>query len=76
MPSSYNIVIDMSFYSDLEFYEMETKIYDACQIIFDNFENINIRINKDNTFMIDGYQKTTTECSVKQVKVDNDKYDF
>jgi hypothetical protein len=46
----------MSFDSDLEIYEMETKIYDACQIIFDNFENITDRINKDSTFVIDVYQ--------------------
>jgi hypothetical protein len=76
MPSKYNIVIDMDFDSDLEFYEIEEKIYDACQKIFDNFENITIKINKDNLFEIDGYQKTTTEYSVKQVNINNNKYDF
>ena len=76
MPSQYNITISMSFDDDMEMYQMEEKVYNACQLIFDNFENIVIKINKDTTFEMDGYQKTTTEYSMKQVNVDDSKYDF
>lgn len=73
--SQYNILISMSFDSEDEMYLMEEKVYNACQLIFDNFENISIKITKDSTFEIDGYQKTTTEYSVKEVNM-NTKYDF
>lgn len=66
----------MSFDDDMEMYQMEEKVYNACQLIFDNFENIVIKINKDTTFEMEGYQKTTTEYSMKQVNVDDSKYDF
>lgn len=72
----YNIIIDISSDEEIEMCDMEKKVYDACQIIFDNFENITIKINKDEIFEVDGYQKTTTEYSIKQVNVDKDKYDF
>ena len=75
MPSQYNITIEMSFDDDIEICDMETKVYDACQVLFDNFENINVKITKDMTIEIDGYQKTTTEYSAKQVNM-NIKYDF
>lgn len=78
MPSQYNIIIDMSFDSEDEMCDMEQKVYDACQSLFDNFENITIKISKDTTFEIDSYQKTTTEYSVKHVDGNNhnDNYDF
>jgi len=72
----YNIIIDISSDEEIEMCDMEKKVYDACQSIFDNFENITIKINKDEIFEVDGYQKTTTEYSIKQVNVDKDKYDF
>lgn len=75
MPSHYNITIEMSFDEEIEICDMEKKVYDSCQLIFDNFENINIKITKDTIFEIDGYQKTTTEYSTKQVNM-NIKYDF
>lgn len=76
MPSQYSITIDMSFQSDLEMVEMEEKVYNACQLIFDNFDNINVKINKDFTIEIDGYQRTINEYSIKQVNIDENKYDF
>jgi len=76
MPSQFNITIEMGFDSDMEMYEMEEKVYNACQLIFDNFENIQVKITKDMTIEIDGYQKTTTEYSVKEVNMDIKKYDF
>jgi hypothetical protein len=76
MPSQYNISISMSFDDDMEMYEMEEKVYNACQLLFDNFENIIIKINKDTTFEMDGYQKTTSEYSLKEVNVNDSKYDF
>lgn len=81
MQSQYNIIIDMSFDSEMEMYEMEEKVYNACQLIFDNFENITVKITKDSTFEISGYQKTTTEYSVKQTNVlpnisNDDEFDF
>jgi hypothetical protein len=66
----------MNFSDESEMYEIEEKLYNACQLIFDNFENITIKITKDNIFEIDGYQKIITESSVKQVNIKNDKYDF
>jgi hypothetical protein len=66
----------MSFQSDLEMVEMEEKVYNACQLIFDNFDNINVKINKDFTIEIDGYQRTINEYSIKQVNIDENKYDF
>lgn len=75
MPSQYNIIIDMSFDSEDDMADMEKKVYDACQSLFDNFENITIKISKDETFEIDSYQKTTTEYSVKHVG-GNEGYDF
>ena len=76
MPSQFNITIEMGFDSDMEMYEMEEKVYNACQLIFDNFENIQVKITKDMTIEIDGYQKTTTEYSVKEVNMNINKYDF
>lgn len=76
MSSRFNITISMSFDEDAEMYQMEEKVYNACQLIFDNFENIIVKINKDTTFEIEGYQKTTTEYSIKEVNVDDSKYDF
>ena len=76
MPSQYSITIDMSFESELEMVEMEEKVYNACQLIFDNFDNINVKINKDFTIEIDGYQRTINEYSIKQVNIDENKYDF
>ena len=55
MQSQFNITIDMSFDSDMEMFEMEEKVYNACQLIFDNFENIKVKITKDMTIEIDGY---------------------
>jgi len=75
MPT-FNITIDMSFDDELEMYEMEEKLYNACQLIFDNFENINVKINRDKVFEMDGYQKTTTEYSLKQINISENKYDF
>lgn len=72
----FNITIDMSFEEESEIYEIEEKVYNACQLLFDNFENITIKINRDKTFEIDGYQKTTTEYSIKQVNIQENKYDF
>lgn len=76
MPSQYNVQITMSFDSEDEMYLMEEKVYNACQLIFDNFENITVKITKDLTFEIDGYQKTTTEYSIKEVNTQENKYDF
>jgi hypothetical protein len=76
MPSQFSITIDMSFESELEMVEMEEKVYNACQLIFDNFDNINVKINKDFTIEIDGYQRTINEYSIKQVNIDENKYDF
>lgn len=72
----FNITIDMSFEEESEIYEIEEKVYNACQLLFDNFENITIKINRDKTFEIDGYQKTTTEYSIKHVNIQENKYDF
>jgi hypothetical protein len=72
----FNITIDMSFEEESEIYEIEEKVYNACQLLFDNFENITIKINRDKTFEIDGYQKTTTDYSIKQVNMQENKYDF
>lgn len=76
MPSQFNITIEMSFDSDKDMYEMEENVYDACQLLFDNFENIKVKITKDTTMEIDGYQKTITEYSIKQVNTNENKYDF
>ena len=46
MQSQFNITIDMSFDSDMEMFEMEEKVYNACQLIFDNFENIKVNPRK------------------------------
>lgn len=73
--SRYNITIDINFESEAEMYEIEEKIYNASQLIFDNFENIIVKINRDTQFEMDGYQKTTSEYSVKQVNITN-QYDF
>ena len=73
--SRYTITIDINFESESEMYESEEKIYNASELIFDNFENIIIKVNKDMFFEIDGYQKTTSEYSIKQVNITN-KYDF
>ena len=76
MPSQFNITISMSFDDDMEMYQMEEKVYNACQLLFDNFENVIVKINKDTTFEMDGYQKTTSEYSLKEVNINESKYDF
>ena len=76
MPSQFNITISMSFDDDMEMYQMEEKVYNACQLLFDNFENVIVKINKDTTFEMDGYQKTTSEYSLKEVNINDSKYDF
>ena len=76
MPSQYSINIDISISNELELYEMEEKLYDSCQLIFNNFENITIKINRESSFEIDGYTKSVTEQSIKEVNITKDKYDF
>lgn len=72
----FNITINISFDDEKQFYEIEEKINSACQLIYDNFENVVVKVSRDETFNMDGYQKTVTEDSIRSVNINEKKYDF
>lgn len=75
--TNYSVSIDFSFDSDLELYEIEEKVNEYCSELFSNFKNIIIRINRDTTFEMEGYQKSISETSTRQINVENENnFDF
>jgi hypothetical protein len=74
--AQFNINVNMHFDSNEEMNEIENRVYLACQEIFNNFNNITVRITSDSTKEEIGYQKTISEHSIKEVNVDKNTYDF
>lgn len=74
--SQYNININMHFDSNDEMEIIENKVYEACQDLFNNFQNITVRITSDLTKEEEGYQKTISEHSIKEVNISKSVWDF
>lgn len=76
--AKYSISIEMLFDNDtIDISDMEKLVDEKLQEVFDTFENITIKINRDTENNIDDSYRTSNESITKYVNMDtNERYDF
>ncbi len=76
--AKYSISIEMLFDDDnMDINDMEKLVDEKLQEVFNTFENITIKINRDTESNLCDSYRTSNESITKYVNMDtNEKYDF